>query len=92
MPLRGTSPKGGSKKSAPERGAAAAAAEGCGRHPRFYEIPGEFAMAPLGFPRGEAGFFGNRNFGTDCQKRLMRDGVHQRFHEGFGEWRRVLVL
>ena len=26
----------------------------------------------LGFPRGEAGFFDNRHFGTDCQKRLMR--------------------
>ena len=29
-------------------------------------------LLPLGFPRGEAGFFGNRHFGTDCQKRLMR--------------------
>ena len=47
---------------------------------------------PLGFPRGEAGFFDNRHFGTDCQKRLMRDGVHRKFDEGFGEWRKVLVL
>ena len=29
-------------------------------------------LLPLGFPRGEAGFFGNRHFGTDCKKRLMR--------------------
>ena len=29
-------------------------------------------LLPLGFPRGEAGFFVNRHFGTDCQKRLMR--------------------
>ena len=28
----------------------------------------------LGFPRGEAGFFANRHFGTDWQKRLMRGG------------------
>ena len=31
-----------------------------------------YRLPPLGFPRGEAGFFGNRHFGTDCQKRLMR--------------------
>ena len=29
-------------------------------------------LPPLGFPRGEAGFFVNRHFGTDWQKRLMR--------------------
>ena len=35
---------------------------------------------PLGFPRGEAGFFDKRHFGTDWQKRLMRGGdrlVHE---------------
>ena len=53
---------------------------------------GEFAVAPLGFPRGEAGFFGNRHFGTDCQKRLMRDGVHQKVHKEFDEWGNVLAL
>ena len=52
LPLRGTSPRGGSEKSAPERGAAAAAAEGCGRHPRFYETLSEFAQF-LGSPVGE---------------------------------------
>ena len=53
LPLRGTSPRGGSEKSAPERGAAAVAAEGCGRHPRFNEIPGEYVTAPLASPRGK---------------------------------------
>ena len=35
---------------------------------------------PLGFPRGEAGFFDKRHFGTDWQKSLMRGGdrlVHE---------------
>ncbi len=31
-------------------------------------------FAPLGFPRGEAGFFAKRHFGTDWQKSLMRGG------------------
>ena len=31
-------------------------------------------LAPLGFPRGEAGFFDKRHFGTDWKKRLMRGG------------------
>ena len=56
LPLRGTSPRGGSEKSAPERGAAAAAAEGCGRHPRFNEIPGEYVTAPLASPGGKLDF------------------------------------
>ena len=34
----------------------------------------QFPQPPLGFPRGEAGFFVNRHFGTDWQKRLMRGG------------------
>ncbi len=33
-----------------------------------------FRSLPLGFPRGEAGFFGKRHFGTDWQKILMRGG------------------
>ena len=41
LPLRGTSPKGGSEKSAPERGAAAAAAEG-------------FAVGTCGFKKSQA--------------------------------------
>ena len=49
-------PKGGSEKSAPERGAAAAAAEGCGRHPSLYKIPGEFVTAPLASPGGKLDF------------------------------------
>ena len=54
-------------------------------------------LLPLGFPRGEAGFFGNRHFGTDCQKRLMRgserlvnecswmSGVCSRLHHSTGK-------
>ena len=34
----------------------------------------QFPQPPLGFPRGEAGFFDKRRFGTDWQKRLMRGG------------------
>ena len=34
----------------------------------------QFPVTVLGFPRGEAGFFGNWHFGTDWQKRLMRGG------------------
>jgi hypothetical protein len=40
----------------------------------------QLTQPPLGFPRGEAGFFDKRHFGTDCQKRLMRGGerlVHE---------------
>ena len=32
------------------------------------------SFLPLGFPRGEAGFFDKRHFGTDWQKSLMRGG------------------
>ena len=64
----------------------------CGRYLSLHDIPGEYVPSPLGFPRGEAGFFGNRHFGTDCQKRLMRDGVHRKLDKGFGEWRKDLVL
>ena len=39
--------------SAPERGAAAVAAEGCGRHPSLYKIPGEYVTAPLASPGGK---------------------------------------
>jgi len=34
----------------------------------------QFPQPPLGFPRGEAGFFDKRHFGTDWQKSLMRGG------------------
>ena len=34
----------------------------------------QLPQLPLGFPRGEAGFLGNRHFGTDWQKSLMRGG------------------
>ena len=34
----------------------------------------QLTQPPLGFPRGEAGFFDKRHFGTDWQKRLMRGG------------------
>ena len=40
----------------------------------------QFPQLPLGFPRGEAGFFDKRHFGTDWQKSLMRGGdrlVHE---------------
>ena len=40
----------------------------------------------LGFPRGEAGFFGNRHFGTDWQKRLMRGGERLKSPQQYVEW------
>ena len=83
LPLRGTSPKGGSKKSAPARGAGRpkGLTEGFrGRQLRFYEIPGEYVAPHLASPVGGAG----RLDGTSEPARLT-EGVL------FDEWQQLKV-
>ena len=46
----------------------------------------QLPQLPLGFPRGEAGFFGKRHFGTDWQKRLMRGGERLKSPQQYVEW------
>ena len=40
-------------------------------------------------PRGEAGFFDKRHFGTDWQKRLMRGGESLKVSDSPVEWRKL---
>ena len=47
---------------------------------------GSFRLLPLGFPRGEAGFFDKRHFGTDWQKSLMRGGERLKSLQQHVEW------